>query len=141
MRAIRDAFNHVLALLVAVLQSGIDRGAGAAPASEHETDGADWNDRNADAGCGAVFALAIKILSTSTLNERGDCLRRIARSPRCWRYPNGIGRVCMFADTGVGMDACTRGLGRPRRLLRLRLDASEVEERVNGGTGSDQQGL
>ena len=65
MRAIREAFNQVLALLVAVLQRGIDRGAGAAPASEHKTDGADWNDRNSDAGCGGAFALAIKILSTS----------------------------------------------------------------------------
>jgi hypothetical protein len=41
MRAIDEAFEHVLALLVAVLQRGVDRGAGAARASEHETDGAD----------------------------------------------------------------------------------------------------
>jgi hypothetical protein len=65
MRAITEAFNQVLALLVAVLLRGIDRGAGAVRASEHETDGAGWNDRNADAGCGGAFAVAIKILSTS----------------------------------------------------------------------------
>jgi hypothetical protein len=62
---VREALNHVLALLVAVLLCGIDRGAGAVRASVHETNGANRNDRKADAGCGGAFALMIKMPSTS----------------------------------------------------------------------------